>query len=170
MRILLRNLKLQKQFIQTQSSFHHLTILFLKYADLYSSPNVVHNLLHAHILDQFLNILGKIILVNSSVSKEISRVFFDLKLHVALMELIGASNDLCIIHGALNLFIYISNSAENKSRLVNDLDISDQLLLMLQEYDEDSKKFASKLLSALCSEEKIKYEVTHLDGKSQLSR
>ncbi len=168
LRILLRNLKLQKQFIQTPNSFNHLTRLFLKYADSYSSPIVAHNLLHAHILDQLLNILAKIILVNSSVSKEISKVFFDLKLHVALMELIGASNDLSIIHGSLSLFIYISNSTENKSRLANDLDISDQLLLIIQEYDQDSKKFASKLLSGLCSEEKIRYEVTHLDGNKYI--
>jgi hypothetical protein len=31
-------------------------------------------------------------------------------------------------------------STDNKSRLANDLDISDQLLVILQEYDEDSKK------------------------------
>lgn len=31
-------------------------------------------------------------------------------------------------------------SAENKSKLANDLDLSDQLLVILQEYDEDSKK------------------------------
>lgn len=38
------------------------------------------------------------------------------------------------------------------------------MLLILQEYDEDSKRFASKLLSLLCIEEKIKNEVTNLDG------
>ena len=44
------------------------------------------------------------------------------------------------------------------------MDISDQLLLILQEYDEDSKRFAAKLLCLLCYEEKIKNEVTNLDG------
>ena len=36
--------------------------------------------------------------------------------------------------------------------------------MILQEYDEDSKRFASKLLCLLCIEEKIKNEVTNLDG------
>lgn len=165
LRILLRNLQFQKQFLNVKNSFHDLAKLFLKYADYNSNAQ---NILHTHILDQLLNMLAKLILVNSSVSKDISRIFFDLNLHVALIQLMSVSNDLCLIHGALNLFIYISNNSENKSRLVSDLDISDQLLLMLQEYDEDSKKYASKLLSSLCSEEKIKFEITHLDGKKYL--
>lgn len=123
-------------------------------------------MLHAHIVDQLLNILTKIFWINTtSPNKEISKIFFENDLHVSLMQLIVTSNDISLIHGSLNLFIHLLNiDIENKARLVNDLDISDQLLLMLQEYDEDSKKFASKLLCSLCSEEKIKSEITHLDG------
>ena len=55
-------------------------------------------------------------------------------------------------------------SIENRGKLAADLDISDQLLLILQEYDEESKRFAAKLLCLLCFEEKIKSEVTNLDG------
>ena len=61
-------------------------------------------------------------------------------------------------------------SVENRPRLASDLDISDQLLLILQDYDEDSKRLAAKLLCLLCSEEKIRIEVTNLDGVQVLLR
>jgi hypothetical protein len=61
----------------------------------------------------------------------------------------------------MNIF---SQSVENRPKLATDLDVSDDLLLILQEYDEDSKKYASKFLCLLCSEEKIRIEVTNLDG------
>lgn len=163
LRILLRNMHLQKKFLLVKNSVSQLTRLLLKYCAFYTSLSS-QLIVHAHILDQLLNILTKIFMANSSISTDISKVFFEANLHVALMQLISISTDLCLIHGSLNLFIYIVSNVDNKLRLVNDLDISDQLLLMLQEYDEDSKKFASKLLSSLCSEEKIKFEITHLDG------
>lgn len=101
----------------------------------------------------------------NSLAKEISKNFFEFNLHVSLIHLIDTSNDICLIHGSLSLLIQISNiDNENKSRIANDLDISDQLLVILQEYDENSKKLASKLLLQLCIEEKIKSEITHLDG------
>jgi hypothetical protein len=158
-------MQFQKKFLLVKNSVSYLTKLLLKYCALYTSVSS-QLLIPAHILDQLLNIVTKIVMVNSSSSSvDISKIFFDANLHVALMQLISTSNDLCLIHGSLNLFIYLVSNADNKVRLVNDLDISDQLLLMLQEYDEDSKKFASKLLSSLCSEEKIKFEITHLDGE-----
>lgn len=61
-------------------------------------------------------------------------------------------------------------SVENRSKLTSDLDISDQLLLILQDYDEESKRLASKLLCFLCSEEKIRIEMTNLDGVQVLLR
>jgi hypothetical protein len=36
--------------------------------------------------------------------------------------------------------IFHFNSIENRNKLAAELDICDQLLLILQEYDEDSKK------------------------------
>lgn len=61
-------------------------------------------------------------------------------------------------------------SIENRPKLASDLDISDQLLLILQDYDEDSKKLAAKLMCQLCSEDKIRLEVTNLDGVQVLLR
>jgi NIMA (never in mitosis gene a)-related kinase len=101
----------------------------------------------------------------NSLGKDIAKLFFDHHLHVGLMQIIEASNELCLIHASLNILIHISTlDNENKAKLAADLDISDQLLLILHEYDEDSKRFAVKLLCLLCNEEKIKSEVANLDG------
>lgn len=53
---------------------------------------------------------------------------------------------------------------ENRSVLAANLDISSQLLIILQECEEDSKKQAAKLLCLLCIEDEIKSEVVRMDG------
>lgn len=48
--------------------------------------------------------------------------------------------------------------------MAQDLDICDNLLHILNEYDLESKRLASKLLCLLLIEEKIKSDTTYLDG------
>ena len=64
LRIFLRNSYYQKQFLQTKSSFIHLSKLLNKYVTFHST---LHNqvIIHSHILDQLLNILTKILLSDS---------------------------------------------------------------------------------------------------------
>ena len=101
----------------------------------------------------------------ANIVKKLSKRFFGYRLHVHLMQLIENSNELCLVQASLNLLVQIASiDTENRARLAADLDISEQLLIILQEYDEDSKKFAAKLLCLLCIEDKIKSEVTSLDG------
>jgi hypothetical protein len=44
----------------------------------------------------------------NSLGKEVTRIFFDSNLHVGLMQIIEASNELCLIHASLNILIQIS--------------------------------------------------------------
>ena len=44
----------------------------------------------------------------NSLGKEIIKIFFDYNLHVGLMQIIEASNELCLIHASLNILIQIS--------------------------------------------------------------
>lgn len=96
-------------------------------------------IIYAHILDQLVSILTKVILSETNIliyeqrngsgtsrtgsstsltnpnkttsvlAREISKRFFDFNLHVSLMHLIDTSNDICLIHGSLSLLIQISN-------------------------------------------------------------
>ena len=165
LRILLRNAQFQRIFLLAKNSFSCLCQVLLKYVNHYAALNN-QILVSAHILEQLLNILTKMVMSDKLTGyRELSKTFFELQIHVSLMQLINTSNDLCLIHGSLNLFLQVaSQSGDNKAKLVADLDISDQLLLILQEYDQDSKRLASKLLCLLCNEDKIKSELTHLDG------
>lgn len=45
-----------------------------------------------------------------------------------------------------------------------DLDLCSQLLIILQEYDDTSKRLAANFLRLMCSEDKIKNEISFLDG------
>jgi hypothetical protein len=102
---------------------------------------------------------------SNNLVKRLSRRFFSLNVHVSIMQLLENSNELSLVHPSLNLLVQVcSIDVENRGRLATDLHISDQLLLILQEYDEDSKKLAVKLLCLLCIEDKIKSEVSSLDG------
>ncbi|CAF0812289.1 unnamed protein product [Brachionus calyciflorus] len=98
-------------------------------------------------------------------TKLLTKVLFENQIHVSLLQLLEISNELCIVHSTLNILIYIANiDYENRTKLSDDLDISDQLLLILQEYDDESKRLASKLLCLLLIEDRIKTETTNYDG------
>lgn len=112
--------------------------MFIKYVDQYSTLNN-QIIIYAHILDQLLSILTKVILSETNIliyeqrngsgtsrngsstsltnpnkttnilAKEISKRFFDFNLHVSLLHLIDSSTDICLIHGSISLLIQISN-------------------------------------------------------------
>lgn len=194
-RILLRNHHYQKQFLKIKNSFHSIGLLLKKYVKMYLENNN-HTLIYAHIIDQLLNILNKILFSDtilsgveqrnpskaskaasssstssggaakqSKLAESVFRSLFENSLHIHLMQLIERSNELCHVHNSFSLLVHICNlSVENRSKLTNDFGITDHLLLILQEYDDDSKKYASRLLSVLCADERIRTEVTNLDG------
>ncbi|KAL4222854.1 Serine/threonine-protein kinase Nek10 [Mactra antiquata] len=154
LRILMRDSTYQKYFFE-QGGVKQLSEYFMKATDTYlcygDSPCMVD------ILKEMTNIFQKL----SSVVEQ-QEWLITCGAHESLVLLLS-SNDVIVLHCSLLALICLAQSQQPRL-MIGDLNCVEQLLRIIQEYDNVSKKHATRLLCLLCQDLRTRDEIKLHDG------
>ncbi|XP_052096230.1 serine/threonine-protein kinase Nek10-like isoform X1 [Mytilus californianus] len=154
LRILMRDLTYQKQFYQLNGlkslsdHFQKATQSYLRYGE---SPYIVD------ILKEMSNIIQKI-----SAIGEQREWLIEYEAHNSLVLLLHAS-DVIVLHCSLYALIGLAQSSKPRQE-IGMLNCIEILLIIVQEYDNLSKKLAAKLLQFMCQDTLSRDSVMIHDG------
>ncbi|XP_060555382.1 serine/threonine-protein kinase Nek10-like isoform X1 [Ruditapes philippinarum] len=154
LRILMRDSAYQKHFFaqggvkQLSEYFNKATDSYLYYGD---TPCMVD------ILKEMTNIFQKL----SSVIEQ-QEWLIACGAHTSLVLLLS-SNDVIVLHCSLLALICLAQSPQPRLK-IGDLNCVEQLLRIIQEYDNVSKKHATRLLCLLCQDMHTRDEIKLHDG------
>lgn len=154
LRILMRDSAYQKHFFelggvkQMSEYFAKATETYLYFADV---PCMVD------ILKEMTNIFQKL----SSVVEQ-QEWLVACGAHRSLVLLLS-SNDVIVLHCSLLALICLAQSPQPR-QMIGDLNCVEQLLRIIQEYDNVSKKHATRLLCLLCQDMRTRDEIKLHDG------